>query len=183
MLDKSMSRSEIDEELRGKGDFVQIDYLSRFLEQRPPTHKKKLAFAKLLEIYESKKMFNDSAKVYDSLAILATSKQERIDYLVRGIKSYIQGENFEEADSILRNAMGEATIIKKEEIYDSIKNFYKKQAEIYEKESKRNHSVKIYERMLGMRMSDEERREIKEKLLELYEKLGKFRESSILKRE
>ena len=36
MLDKNMSKSEIEKELKGKGDFVQIDYLTRFLEKKPP---------------------------------------------------------------------------------------------------------------------------------------------------
>ena len=180
MLSKNMSRSEIERELKGKGDFVQIDYLTRFIAQKPPVHEKKFAFTKLIEIYEAKKMFSDVAKIYSNLAILATSQQERVDCLVKETKSYIRGGNFDEADSIMRKAMDEVTIIKKADIYEDIKNFYRKQAETYEKESKRNHSVKVYEKMLGMKISDAERKEIKEKLLDLYEKLGKFRESSVL---
>jgi tetratricopeptide (TPR) repeat protein len=175
-----MSRSEIERELKGKGDFVQIDYLTRFIAQKPPIHEKKFAFTKIIEIYEMKKMFNDVAKIYSNLVILATSSQERIDYLVKETKAYIQGGNFDDADSIMRKVMDEVTIIKKSEIYEDIKNFYRKQAEIYEKESKRNHSIKVYEKMLGMKISDTERNEIKGKLLDLYEKLGKFRESSAL---
>jgi tetratricopeptide (TPR) repeat protein len=175
-----MSKSEIERELNGKGDFVQIDYLTRFIAQKPSIHEKKFAFMKLIEIYEAKKMFNDVAKIYSNLIMIATSTQERVDYLIKQAKAYVQGENFDESDKIMRKAMEEVTVIKKAEIYEEIKNFYKKQAEIYEKDSKRNHSVKIYEKMLGMKISDSERKEIKEKLLDLYEKLGKFKESSAL---
>ena len=177
-----MSRSEIERELKGKGDFVQIDYLTRFIAQKPPLHEKKYAFMKLIEIYEAKKMFNDIAKIYSNLVILATSPQERIDCLIKETKSYIQGGRFEEADTIMRKAMDEVTIIKKADIYEDIKNFYKKQAEVFEKESKRNHSIKVYEKLLSMKISDAERDDAKAKLLNLYEKLGKFRESSALER-
>ena len=36
MLNKGMSKSEIERELKGKGDFIQIDYLNRFIAQKPP---------------------------------------------------------------------------------------------------------------------------------------------------
>jgi len=180
MLNKGMSRSEIERELKGKGDFVQIDYLTRFIDQKPPLHEKKFAFMKLIEIYEGKGMFNDVAKIYSNLAILAISQQEKIESLIKETKAYIQGGRFEEADAIMRRAMDEVTIIKKTDIYEDIKNFYKKQAEVYERESKRNHAIKVYEKMLGMKISDNERKEVKTKLLELYEKLGKFRESSVM---
>jgi len=183
MLNNDMSLIEIGKELEGKGDFIRIDYLTRYIEQRPPMSKKKFAFNKLLEIYESKNMFNDAAKIYHSLAMLTVVIREKIDYLIKASKAYIKGGNLEKADLTLGSALTEASDIRKQVIYEEIKNFYKKQAEIYEKESKRNHSVKIYEKILDMKISDEERKEIKEKLLQLYEGLGKFRESSVLKEE
>ena len=72
--------------------------------------------------------------------------------------------------------MNQANTIEKQDIYFMIKDFYKKQAEIYEKEMKRAHAARIYEKLLEMDISDLEREEIKKKLLELYEKLGKFEE-------
>ena len=50
--------------------------------------------------------------------------------------------------------------VEREEIVFSIKEFYKKQAEEYEKELKRNSAVKIYEKLLEMSISDLERKEI-----------------------
>ena len=183
MLNNNMSLTEIGKELEGKGDFIQIDYLTRYIEQRPPLFNKKFAFTKLLEIYEAKNMFNDAGKIYHSLAMLTVIIREKIDYLTKASKSYIKGGNLEKADSTLGSALAEASNIRKQVIYEEIKNFYKTQAEIYEKGSKRNHSVKIYEKILDMKISDDERKEIKEKLLNLYEGLGKFRESSVLKEE
>ena len=78
--------------------------------------------------------------------------------------------------------MSQANAIEKQEIYFIIKDFYKKQAEIYEKEMKRNNAARIYERLLQMNITDLEKQEIKKKLLELYEKLGKLKEYFILKK-
>jgi tetratricopeptide (TPR) repeat protein len=182
MLNKSMSRSEIERELKGKGDFVQIDYLTRFIAQKPALHEKKYAFMKLIEIYNVKGMFNDIAQIYNNLVILSTSSQEKIDYLIKETKAYIQSGRFDEADSVMRRAMDDVTIVKKADIYEDIKNFYKQQAGVFEKEAKRNHAIKVYEKLLSMKISDSERNEAKAKLLSLYEQLGKFRESSALER-
>ena len=182
MLTKGMSKSEIERELKGKGDFIQIDYLNRFIAQKPPLHEKKFAFTKLISIYEAKKMFNDVAKIYNNLALLALSSQERIDYLIRETKAYIQGGRFDEADSVMRRAMDEVTIVKKADIYEDIKKFYRNEAGNYEKENKRNHAIKVYEKLLSMKISENERNEVKSKLLGLYDQLGKFREYSALDR-
>jgi len=47
---------------------------------------------------------------------------------------------------------------------------------------KRSHAVKFYEKLLDMRLSDQERREIREKLSDLYQKLGKLHEFQALQR-
>lgn len=180
MLTKGMSKSEIEKELKGKGDFIQIDYLNRFIAQKPPLHEKKFAFIRLIDIYNSKKMFNDVAKIYNNLSLLALSPQEKLDYLVKETKAHIQGGRFDEADSVMRRAMEEVPIIRKTEIYEDIKNFYKQQADQYEKESKRNHSAKVYEKILTMKITEQEKAEVKSKLLSLYDQLGKFKESSVL---
>lgn len=180
MIIKGMSKSDIERELSGKGDFVQIDYLNRFIAQKPPLHEKKFAFMKLIQIYESKKMFNDVAKVYNNLALLALSPQEKTDCLIKQTKAYIQAGNFDEADKIMRRAMEEVSIVRKADIYEDIKKFYIKVAENYESEPRRNHAVKIYEKLLSMKISEQERNEVKGKLLSLYEQLGKFREHSVL---
>ena len=174
MLGKDMSKSEIEKELSGKGDFVQIDYLTKFIDKKPPIHIKKFALMKLIEIYENKKMHNDVARMYEQLSINSLSSSEKVGHFVQGAESYIKAGYFDRADSAMRRAMELSTIVKKAEIYTQIKNFYKKQAEICEKEARRNNAVKIYEKLLIMRISDSERNEIKQKLLALYEQLGKF---------
>src|SRR4030042_3024879 len=140
MLNKNMSRSEIERELNGKGDFIQIDYLTRFIDQKPPLYEKKFAIMKLIEIYDNKKMFNDSARMYENLAINSVTYSEKVGYFVKEAESYIKAGYFDKADSAMRKAMEISTIVKKTDIYNQIKDFYKRQAEVYESEAKRNNA-------------------------------------------
>lgn len=170
------TKEEIDKHLQGKGDFVRIDHLTEILKQNLPFETKKYACVKLADIYEGKGMFIDAAKVYESLGIAAVAFNEKIKYYLKETELLIRSGEFDRADMAMKKATGLGNASEKNEIYLAVKEFYKKQAGVYERELRRNHAAKIYERLLEMKISDGEREEIKEKLLKLYEKLGKVRE-------
>jgi tetratricopeptide (TPR) repeat protein len=183
MLNNTMSRQEIEEILRGKGDYIQIDLLTKFLEEKPPVKIKKFVYSRLAEIYNNKKMFGDSAKMFENLAVISISFSEKTKYFVKAVEYYIKDGFFEKADYAMNKAIAEANEFERGNIYYSVKEFYKKQAERYEDADKRNQATKIYEKLLGMKITEYEKKQIKKKLLNLYEKLGKFKEHGILKGE
>lgn len=183
MLNREMSKQEIERELNGKGDFVQIDYLTRLLENKPGIPVKRFIYFKLAKIYEDKKMFNDSGKMFENLAVISVAFSEKTKNFLFAAESYIKDGFFDKADYAVKKAMAEANEYERGEIYFAIKEFYKKQAELNENGMKRNHAAKIYEKLLQMNISEREKKEIKKKLLDLYEKLGKFKEYSLLNRE
>ena len=47
---RNMSKSEIEKEIEGKGDFVQIDYLTKLLKEKLPIDIKKFICLRLAEI-------------------------------------------------------------------------------------------------------------------------------------
>lgn len=168
-----MSKLDIEKCLDAKGNFIKIDYLTRFLREDVPLDIKKFCYNKLVETYENMKMFNDAARTYNSLAIISIAFVDKINNYVKESKSYVKAGDFLRADEAMKKAMNEGNVIQKNEIYEEIKNFYKKIAEDYEKEMKRNKASGVYEKLLEMKINEVERQEIKEKLIELYEKLGK----------
>ncbi|HUS49691.1 MAG TPA: hypothetical protein VMZ91_05970 [Candidatus Paceibacterota bacterium] len=185
MLNKNMSKQEIEEELSEKGDFVQIDYLTNFLkkEHHLGFSLRKFLYSKLAEIYERRNMLVDSAKMFDKLGLISIAFSEKIKNYVKETKLYIKAGFFDWADGAMKKALNQANEMEKQDIYFAIKDFYKRQAEVYEKERRRNHALRIYEKLLELNVSDFEKQEIKKKILELYEKLGKLKEYFILKKE
>jgi len=178
MLKKDMSKTEIEDFLRGKGDFVQIDHLSRLiLEKEIPLDKKRFMYKKLADIYEKKGMFREAAKMYSNIAISSPVFAEKIKNHVKEAEFSIKAGSFAAADEAVKKAMAESNISQRAEIFVGIKEFYKKQAEEYEKNNKRGQAVKLYEKLLSMtNISENERQELKKKLMDLYEKVGKIRE-------
>jgi len=182
MLGSELSKSDVEAQLIGKGDFVQMEYLSKLLRERLHRDTKKFVYLRLIEIYNGKNMFNDVAKMFEGLALISIAFSEKIKYYIKATEYYIRAGYFEKADYSTMKAMNEANAVEKGEISFAVKDFYKRQAEEYERELKRNSATKIYEKLLEMNITDQERREIKERLMELYEKLGKLKEFYAMKK-
>lgn len=178
-----MNKVEIEKELVGKGDFVQIDYLNRLLTNKGlALDRKKFVYKKLAELYEKKGMFRDVAKMYNLLALSSITFNEKIQHYVKETEFYIKAGFFNDADEAMKKASGEATDRQRGEIYNAIKEFYKKQGEAYAKQNRKTNAVKIYEKLLTMKISDSERVETKAKLMALYESIGRVKEYFALKR-
>ena len=175
-----MRKTEIEEVLNGKGEFVQIDYLTRFLKEMPPLEMRKFAYSKLAEIYDSRKMYSDSANCYRNLAINSITFKDKIKYFIESAKAHIKNFHFEEADLSLKRALGEANSTEKKEVYAKIINFYKEYGEKLEKDMKQNNAVKVYEKVYRMHLKEEDKEEIKQKLISLYERLGKTNEIKLI---
>lgn len=180
MLTKEMHKQEVEKELEGKGDFVKIDYLNRYLKLMPPLEMRKFAYLKLAEIYDKKGMFSESANAYKNASSNTMVIREKLDYFVEEAKSYAKSLDFVGVDKAIKSAFSEANSIQREEINQKIKIFYKEYAQELEKQVKRNAASRVYERLLKMSLSGNEKEEIKRKLKALYEKLGKVREIKFL---
>lgn len=183
MLDKNMSKSELERELDEKGDFIQIDLINKFLDLSSGLKRdtKKFLFLRLAEIYERRLMVGEAAKMYDNLGIIVISYSEKIKYFLKEAKLFISKGEFNRADEAMKKAIAQASSVERENIYFEVKHLYKEQAREHEEKSKRVHAVRIYEKLLEMNLGFQERKEIKEKLLGFYDKLGEIRKYESLK--
>jgi tetratricopeptide (TPR) repeat protein len=171
MLRKDMTKAEIEKELAGKGDYVLIDNITRFAKENIPTDIRKFIYTKLSEIYEKRNMFGDAADIYGRLAEISTAA-DKTNNLIKETQCYIKAGFFDRADLALKKIISEVKAGERATIMISIKEFYKNQARLYEKEKRRNRAAKTYEKLLTLNISDSEKDEINKKLLGLYKELG-----------
>lgn len=174
-LKKEMSTSEIEEFLKNKNDFTNIDYLTRFLQEKLSADVRKFVFLKLGEIYERSAMFTDSGRAFEKAGELSSEPDKR-RLLVKAAQIFVRTGDFTRAEGLIRTAISKATDFDKREIYNGMKQFYVYTAETYEKSRKLGDAIKIYERLLAMELSDSEKKQIKTKLMDFYQRLGKIKE-------
>ena len=183
LLKKEMSKIEIENFLKDKGDFVQIDHLTRFLlDKGLPIDKRKFICQKLSELYEKKSMYGEAAKMCNNVSMASTTFVEKMRVHVKEAELYIKAGMFREVDEAVKKAASEANTAQRNEIHAAVKEFYKRQADVYEKSRKIGNAVKLYEKLLEMNISDSERQQVKQRLMPLYEKLGKVKEYFTAKR-
>lgn len=182
MLRKEMTKVEIEKELSGKGDYVLIDNMTRFLKENLSLDIKKFVYLKLVTVYERRIMFADAAAVYDRLIELSLTSQEKINYRTKATECYIKAGFYDKADLSMKNLSSEAKTGEKAKISLSMKDFYFKQAENYEKEKRRNRAIKTYEKILEMNLIEPEKNEVYKKLLVLYKETGMIKELMDMRR-
>ena len=181
MLRKEMNREEIERELVGKGDYVLIDNITRFLKENVPQDTKRFVFLKLVDIYEKRNMFFEAADIYKKLSEIAMSSSDRVDYLLKEAQCYIKSGIFEKADVAISRIPEDVKQAERNRIMLYIAEAYKKQAEVYEKERRRSKAGKTYEKLLTMNISEGEKERIRKKLSGLYNELGMIDEYMKLK--
>lgn len=181
-LKRDMHKDEVETALKNKGEFVQIDWLTRYLKLMPPIEMRKYAYLKLAQIYEAKKLFSDAARMYRNMALNSKGIKDKIENLNKETEAWIKAGDFFEADKSLKAAMEESTFKERDIIYANVLKLYKSSAEMLEKEMKRNQASKYYEKLLNMNVPENEKEFIKTKLAEIYSKLGKVRDMAFINR-
>jgi len=176
MLRKEMTKVEIEKELTGKGDYVLIDNMTRFLKENLPVDIKRFVLLKLVEVYERRSMFSDAALVYDRLIEICMTPADKVGYRTKATECYIKSGFYDKADLSMKNLSGETRLGERAKMNSSIKDFYLKQAQTYEKEKRRARAIQTYQKLLTLNLLDVEKNEINKKLLELYKETGMIKE-------
>ncbi|MFA6022504.1 MAG: hypothetical protein WC781_00275 [Candidatus Pacearchaeota archaeon] len=175
-----LTRGQIEEGLKNKGDFVKLDVLNRYLQQADSLDIKKFILLKLVDIYQDRNFLLDAAKHLDAAADLVITYREKIDLYMKETELYVKLGQFDLADRIYQKAYAYGNMREKAETQAKYIDYYIFQAKSNEKEQKHRKAVEIYEKLYSMPQADEKRMEFKNKLLELYGKLGRIRDQTRL---
>lgn len=174
------TRAQIEEDLKGNGDFVKIDHLNRFLKDADSLDTKKFILAKLANIYEAKGFFSDAAKNYDAAAEIVATFKEKIEFYMKETELYVKLGQFEIADAVFKKAYAFGNTREKLDCQAKYAQFYYVEAEKHEKAMRIRKAAEVYEKIYSMTSIEERRLEAKKKLLELYNKLGNMKEYNLL---
>ncbi len=181
LLTKDMHKQDVEKFLEGKGDYIQIDHLTRYLKLMPPIEMRKFAYLKLSEIYLKKEMYSSAAEAFKNAAVNSVAFREKQENFLNEAKAYISDLKFDESDKALKKALDEANQREKEALYAEFLKFFRTEIEKREKQNQPGHLAKLYEKFLRLRIDEKEKEEVKVKLIAIYERLGKSKEARTLR--
>ena len=179
---KENTRREIESKLEGMGDYVKMDYLSSCLKKQIDFDTRKFVLMTLAGIYEKRSIYVEAGKLYRASAEINTTTQSKINDYLKSCNVFIRAGEFDEAEVSFNRALSSGNEIEKKRIKETLKEYYTKQAKEFLKRDKRKHAMDTYERLLTLDLNLEEKKLVKEQLLDLYHKLGKVREYLNLKK-
>lgn len=162
-------------------DLNKIAYLESALRESGFTFEiKRFVWGVLSDLYEDRKMFDKAAKVMSNKAGSEISFREKIDSYLRAAELYAKAGKVEDTDDMFVRALRNASDEQKAQIKLARKNILIVNAQVLEKKGKRASAAKFYERLIKMNLDEIEKNQIKNKLIDTYKALGKFREAKLL---
>jgi len=160
-------------------DMLKIEYLENCLKQLGiQNDAKRFIHLNLSNLYAGRLMWGLAAKNMDAAAECATNYADKINFYLKELYFLIKISDYLMIDKAFKKAMLCANEKEKPMIKTKLKTDLMNMALEYEKKNKRSSASSIYERLLEMPITtDEERKQLIDKLAKLNSGLGKIREA------
>jgi len=141
---------------------------------------KRFIWGELSKLYEERKMFERAARAMANKAGVETMSKDKVNSYVTAAELFAKIGKVDDADDMFVRASRDGTEEQKNRVRLARKNIYLSSAKELEGKGKKASAVKFYEKMIKMRLDDDEKAEIKMKLDSTYKALGMFREAKLL---
>jgi len=162
-------------------DLNKISYLESALKATSFSFEiKRFLWSELAKHYEGRKMFDRAAKAMANKAAVEPMAKDRIDSYITSAELYARVGKVDEADDMFLRASRDGNDEQRRAVKLARKNVFMVSAQELERKGKKAHAAKFYEKLIKMNLEEVEKLEIKHKLLDTYNALGKFREAKLL---
>lgn len=163
---------------------LKLETLENLAKKRLPADIQKFVFINMAMIHEHKSWWTNAAKYYRNAADIAVTFKEREDLYMKEVEMYIKAMMYNFADESMKKAMDAIANQKNREIIkNKVRDIYLNEARMCEMTEKRTHAIKAYEKALVFipETQLDLKNSILNKLVILYERVGKVRDSMQLR--
>lgn len=176
------TKSEVQAKAEKMSDFLRMEYLENCTRKLMDKETLSYCFQELSRLYERNVMFPDAIKYLARFEEIAQTNSEKRAAYLKEIELLIKGGFYEKVEFTHKKIKDITTPKEMKEIDQKIIDLYKQEAAKFDRTNKYSPALKIYERLLFL-VKPEERTEIKRKLIFLYDKLGRVKESIEIERD
>ncbi len=151
-----------------------IEYLEAESKKGLLPEVKKEAMIMIGKMYEEKKWWNNAAKHYQIASDLTVTDFEKKPLFFKTGEMFIKADDYFSADDAFRKAIVICSEREKKELLRKMFDIYLNIARNYESEKKQTKAIMVYNRLLSLPgFPFEEGQRVREKLVGLYDKIGK----------
>ncbi|MEM4703224.1 MAG: hypothetical protein QXP53_01955 [Candidatus Pacearchaeota archaeon] len=160
-----------------------LEYLEKMLVKNPDQATRRAIFVLMASLQAQRKWFNTAARSYSNAADLASTFREKIDLLLRSMLLFVKAQDYLEAEAVMRKALVLASEKEKPEVHKTLLNAYLQQAQEFESSRALTKTISVLTRALTLKIDKELEKEIKLKLANLYDRIGKPIEANKIRSE
>lgn len=150
-----------------------LEFLENLLAKKPDQRTRKVIFTLMASLQAQKKWFNTAARSYSNAADLAETFTEKIDLFLRSMLLFVKAQDYLEAEAVMRKALVLASTKEKPEIHKILLNAYLQQAQEFEQKKQFTKAIQVLMRVLTLKIEKDLEREVKLRIANLYERIGK----------
>ncbi len=177
------TKSEVVAKAEKMSDFLRMEYLENCTKKFMDKEILIYCFSELARLYERNVMYPDAIKYLARFEEVSQTNREKIQAYMKEIELLIKAGLYERIEFSLKKAKDISTAREIFEIEQKTIQLLKEEAAKYDKLNKYSPAAKAYEKLLFFIKSPDEKIEIKKRLVNLYNKLGRVRDSIELERE
>jgi len=176
------NKREVEARAKSMSDFLRMEYLESCVRKFLDPEILRYAYLELSKLYEARIMYTEALKYIAKYKELCILQRERTECIIKEIELFIKAGNYERADIAYKEACKDSTEKEKIDIRSKMVQYYKNEVMKFEKSAKNAAALKVYEKLI-LYVTEPERTEIKKKMINAFQKLGKIRESIELERQ
>jgi tetratricopeptide (TPR) repeat protein len=158
------------------------EFIENALKSNIPVDVKIAALIARAELYIGKRWFHLAAHDYCYAADLATVFREKTELYFKGALMYVHADDYFTADDNFRKALVLSSTSERPKLLEKIPVLYFEHALSYEQNQQQAKAIVAFSKTLTLpNLSHSKRLEVYEKLIVLYEKVGKPRDANVIK--
>jgi len=160
-------------------DLSKINYLESALIKNFDSETKRFLWVLVSELYEARRMYEKAGRAMSAKANADVIFREKIDSYLKAGELFAKAGNVLESEVMFVRAIRVGNETQKPKIKLAMKNIFLINAEVFER-VRRNIAVGFYERLMEMNLEDVERQKVKQRLIDIYKSLGRFKDAELV---
>jgi tetratricopeptide (TPR) repeat protein len=178
------TKEEILNEIKSKSDDIKLELLDKIVKKMENDQEtRKNAFILMTDIYIKRLWWNNAARAYLNAADLAKTFDDKKELFFKAGELFVRTGDYFTAEDTFRKALVLAAKRDRQDTWNRVLGVYMSFARELESKRMQTKAISVYNKILTLNLPVENANQIRDKMADLYEKIGKPREATMIRQQ
>ncbi len=179
-----VTKEEIMNDIKEKGDDIKLEHLDKIVKKMEYDQEtRKNAFILMTDIYIKRLWWNNAARAFLNAADLAKTFDDKKELFFKAAELFVKTGDYFTAEDTFRKALVLAAKKDRNATWDRVLGVYMAYARELESKRMQTKAISVYNKILTLNLPIEQANQIRDRMAELYEKIGKPREATMIRQQ